>query len=276
MPDVGVVHLVRAANGLEPARRFLASYLENRAGTGHELIVVFKGFGPEGPGPEYREIFAEVPHRSMTVDDMGFDIGAYLATARTCSNRFLCFLNSFSVILAENWLRHMHDLVSRPDVGLVGASGSWESPYSNQASSQEAASSWLTYLGCAVARVRLKPHFDRFPNPHIRTNGFMIERERFLVSCRRPPSTKMDAYRFESGKRSLTQTIIRMGLKPLVVGRDGRGYEKDEWRRSETFRAGAQENLLVADNQTIAFGAADPAVRGELSRCTWGEAAAER
>lgn len=36
----------------------------------------------------------------------------------------------------------------------------------------------------------------------------------------------------------------------IVVGKDGEGYDKKEWRKSRTFRQSEQENLLVADNQT--------------------------
>ena len=42
---------------------------------------------------------------------------------------------------------------------------------------------------------------------------------------------------------------------------------------SNTFWQSNQENLLVADNQTETYRAADPAGRAELSHYAWGELA---
>src|SRR5665213_1673531 len=42
-----VVHLVRAANGIEPFRAFLESYVRHPAGLQHELVLLFKGFSSD-------------------------------------------------------------------------------------------------------------------------------------------------------------------------------------------------------------------------------------
>jgi len=55
-----------------------------------------------------------------------------------------------------------------------------------------------------------------------------------------------------------------------VAGRDGRVYGSEEWPASRTFRSGEQDNLLVADNRTEQYHAADPTRRGELARFAWG------
>lgn len=65
-------------------------------------------------------------------------------------------------------------------------------------------------------------HFDHFPNYHIRTNGFIIACDTMLKIHRGSLLTKMGAYRLESGKNSITKQIERMGLKSVVVGKDGR------------------------------------------------------
>src|SRR6185312_166977 len=89
--------------------------------------------------------------------------------------------------------------------------------------------------------------YGRFPNPHIRTNAFMIERKQFL-SLKFPAFvSKQDVYRFESGRRSLTRQILARGQKPVVVGRNGMMYEISEWRSSSTFWTGEQDNLIIAD-----------------------------
>jgi hypothetical protein len=64
-----------------------------------------------------------------------------------------------------------------------------------------------------------------------------------------------------------------MGLRPVLVGRDGRVYEMQEWDRSDTFRQSRQENLLIADNQTDAYDQASAAERAALAGHAWGELA---
>lgn len=82
--------------------------------------------------------------------------------------------------------------------------------------------------------------------------------------------TKLSAYRFESGHDSITRQVQALGLRVLVVGRDGEGYEPERWRLSNTFWRSREENLLVADNQTEAYIAADAARQAELAESAWG------
>jgi hypothetical protein len=114
-----------------------------------------------------------------------------------------------------------------------------------------------------------------FPNPHIRTNAFIIEREVFLDLVPTSITTKNETYLFESGPTSLTRQILGLGRKAVVVGRDGRNYDIDQCQNSQTFRQGDQNNLLVKDNQSRHFQAADPATRRALTEMTWGTYLAE-
>ena len=66
--------------------------------------------------------------------------------------------------------------------------------------------------------------FPPFPNPHIRSNGFLISRKRFLDLAIADIKTKYDACIFESGINSMTAQIRRQGLKAVVVGRSGEGF----------------------------------------------------
>ncbi|HVT35522.1 MAG TPA: hypothetical protein VHE37_08060, partial [Nevskiaceae bacterium] len=112
--------------------------------------------------------------------------------------------------------------------------------------------------------------FAEFPNPHLRTNGFMAARE-VLLQLRVPPiRNKDDAHRFESGVHGFTAQLKGLGLRSLLVGADGKAYEPAEWPESRTFRLGDQDNLLMADNQTRTYLAADADTRRKLSNLAWG------
>ena len=81
------------------------------------------------------------------------------------------------------------------------------------------------YIAIRIDRYLLYLYqYGRFPNPHIRTNAFMIERNRFLSLYAPAFKNKEDAYKFESGRRSMTKQIIAQELKPVVVDRNGAVY----------------------------------------------------
>jgi len=302
MKELCVVHLVRAHNHIDTLRRFLRSYQEYPGGVDHDLLVAFKGFDRPEDAAEHRELIAPHGHESLFVSDEGFDITAYQAAIRHWSGRYryFCFLNSYSEILDRDWLKKLHDKVVQPGVGIAGATGSWNSHWSN-------AVVWLRSKGSEIVKLAGKPfrapaeasapshlaqdrrrlvrdelergwnsiHFlarvDPFPNYHVRTNAFVISGELMASLASRPVRTKMDAYIFESGRKGLTRQTLLRQKRVIVVGRDGRGYEKEEWGESRTFWQANQENLLVADNQTRDYEHGTPERRSYLTSIAWGE-----
>ena len=260
--EICVVHLVRKNNGIDPFRGFLESYLEYPAGADHELLILYKGFSSDFDVAPYEELLKSTPHTFLIVSDFGFDLGSYFIAAEKCNSKYFCFLNSFCVILDKNWLLKLYHHISEPGVGLVGTTGSWGSlcprkkPYNKN---MHYMVKLVRSLTLPVLRPLIGAYFDYFPNYHIRTNGFMIARDIMLRITRAILFTKLQAFYLESGKKSITNQILKMGLKPIVVGKDGRGYEKHEWDISNTFWRGSQENLLISDNQTRKYdsGASD-------------------
>jgi hypothetical protein len=303
-----VVHLVRAANGIEPFRAFLESYTRHPAGLRHELVLLFKGFTSDRDAAPYLELADGLYAHSIYVSDQGFDLTAYRTVAERLDGSYYCFLNSFSVILAPDWLRHMYSALRAPGVGLVGATGSWGSvrsyarfvlglggPYSHVLPDRRTTAAALASI--AVRHAQAAPGSDRrtlpvvtfaatvldqahgfvsFPARHLRTTGFMIDND-VLGRVRMPKMRrKNDAYRLESGRDSITAQIERLALTARVVGRDGLAYGATDWFASRTFWQGDQENLLIADKQTTGYDQADAAVRDVLSHYAWGEFADTR
>jgi len=132
----------------------------------------------------------------------------------------------------------------------------------------------LRGLYTAKALLDMTIGFSAFPAHHLRTNGFMAERElleRVLVSRLR---RKVDTHRLESGRDGLTRAVQRAGLRALVVDRAAQCFEAEEWPQSNTFWQAGQEGLLVADNQTDSYELGDLARRRLLSSYAWGERAA--
>lgn len=273
MTDIVVAHLVRYRNGFATFHRFLHSYTRTNAGVPHRLVFILKGFGGQLEEP-FRSAIRSVQCETVHVADRGLDIASYFQAARQVMCRYVCFLNSFSEIRGHDWLAHLISPMSDPRIGLVGASGTWQSLKTNFLRAHSApAIGPLDRLIRLAKLVRygleLRPSFPDFPNPHVRTNAFLLEREQFL-RFRPPGARKLDNYRFESGITGLSRTLSHAGLGLRVVGRNGRAYAPDEWRDSQTFWTGKQENLLVADNQSNLYEKADPAMRARLRTYAWG------
>lgn len=325
---LGVVYLARAAEPTDSIQRFADSYRRHPAGIAHTLIVIFKGFNTYiNPSP-YVAAFAGLQYKSFWTTDTKVDIGNYQDVAQHYgSDATLCFLNTHSEILADNWLRIMYDALM-PEVGVVGTTATYESLRTSSELISKAV--WLTE-GMGVKRNRwLKHQFSSeltknaptwmkryraasvfskikmwrrpkiqhelhegftefwhsltaiggpyyflrewraFPNPHIRSNAFLIRADTFRA-LRNYVVTKEHAYAFESGPNNMTGQIIRSGQRAVVVDRDGEVFEIDEWPKSGTFRSGNQSGLLVHDKQTRNFMRFNSCERTTLQRMTWGD-----
>jgi hypothetical protein len=251
-----VVYLVWTPLGLDPLERFVASYRAHPSGCDHRLVLVLKGDGGGDVASRCRALASELGAECLQTPANGLDLDTYFAVAHRLRPGALCFLNSSSTILADSWLALLQRALQPPSVGLVGASGSFESALS---------------AAPRVLRPLLRRRYPPFPNPHLRTNAFMLQRELMLSLDWPTTPRKSRALELESGNRSITRQLENRGLEVLVVGRDGRRFGPDQWRWSDTFRAGTQENLLIADNRTRQYIDADPGRRAALARYAWGD-----
>lgn len=247
---IAVAYLARGAdkNWLSSCERFLNSYRSNPSGCEHSLYVIFKGFENDSDLEKAKILFGCVPHQAVFLGDDRLDIGAYIEWANMVEEELICVLNTASEILAPDWLRKLAVNLALQNVGLVGATASYES---------------LSELNSA---------FPAFPNIHIRSNAFMMSRKFFCsITEGFEIASKFDAFNFESGPKSLTRNVLAKGKEILLVGRNGRGYSPKFWAGSDTFRLGMQKNLLVSDNQTRNYLALPWNEKRELVTRTWGK-----
>lgn len=300
---VVAVYLAWAPLGAGTVQRFAESYRAHAAGVDHRLVVVFNGYEGDRRSRlnSARAAFEGIAHEEVVLAEPILDLAAYRVAAGRLGTSRCCFLNSYSTILGPNWLAHLNRALDLPGAGLVGASGSWAShrsyaryvlrlggPYAGVFSDRRAALRALVASQQheapdrqprpAVSRhleaVRTLPEWFRgfgpFPVRHIRTTGFMVAADMLVSILNAPLRTKMDTYRVESGLASLSAQVEAAGLRLFVVGRDARHFGSEEWAESRTFWRADQENLLVADRQTMGFTRSDDAQRRVLSGLAWG------
>jgi hypothetical protein len=227
-----------------------------------EIAVVYLAYLPYGPEPverflaSYEAHDAEVDHElvvvrkgegpevegQLTAPADCLDLGTYIWVARNYEAQRYLFLNTSSEILVDGWLKKMNRHLGG-DVGIVGATGS--------------------HGGSVNGRIRA-------PNPHVRTNAFMLERGLMLdLDWQEPIVEKQDAYDVEHGPKSLTTQIRDRGLEAVLVGRDGKGYPCGQWSESRTFCLAEQENRMIEDNATRRYMNNHHTGRYKLSRFAW-------
>ena len=304
MSDLAVVHLVWAPLGTAPLRRFLESYARHSAGVEHRLLIVYNGFDAgQDLGPWQSELEG-VAHEALRLEEPVLDLAAYRDVAERVPAKRYCFLNSYSVVKVDGWLELLSRTLDSPGVGLVGVTGSWASQlshvrfdlrlggvYSRLYEDRARTQLRLREVDAHAARpmrlvgkiahklktgremLRRCVSFERFPAHHVRTNGFIVERDVWMSIRAGALRRKLDVYVLESGRRSVTRQVEAMGLSAVVVGRDGRAYVESEWAESNTFWQRDQENLIIADNQTATYQDGDRELRTILSQFAWGQAA---
>jgi hypothetical protein len=303
MPDLALVHLVRKANGPEPFREFLESYRAVGAGAEHDLVLLLKGFDSEREANETAALAGGLEAQRLYVDDAGFDVGAYFTATDRLEHARVCFVNSFTTARAPGWLGMLESALSLPNTGIAGATGSWAShwswlrfnlglstPYREAFPSRSWAQTqimrltpdtrrvlapiWARHL---VATILVLPffvgRFGQFPAAHVRTNGFIVERELMRSLERTHVRRKYDAFVVEGGLKSLTRQIEELGLRPVLAGADQRVYDVQDWPGSGVFWQRGQENVLLEDNQTRAYRDADLDLRTFFARLAWGSEA---
>lgn len=247
--SVAVVYLARGQGDdyLKHFERFIDSYKSMDAGVGHRLYIIFKGFADRAARRRAEEIFGGIEFSAVETNDVRFDIGAYTESLPSISEEFVCFLNTYSEVASRSWLRKLIDNLRLPGVGLVGATGSYESLNT------------------------INRGFPAFPNPHLRTNAFAMrsaDAREILESYE--IHSKLDTFFIESGYESITRRILSLGLTCLIVGADGRGFSPPQWLQSGTYRLGLQENLLVSDNYTREYLTLSASERLTLAAGSWG------
>ena len=298
-----VVHIVRAVNGIESLREFAAALRAHPPGVEHELVLAMKGFASMAQAAPWIEEAADLYPEIEFFPDVGIDLGLFFAAAARLRRSRYCFVNSHTRPVVAGWLAKLDAALALPEVGMVGATGSWSSSHS-----------WLMYsmglpsfyrsvlppirearrllleidleqlriekrsqLDSLRTRLRLLSQlpeellaFEPFPTPHFRNTTLMVSHEVLRAMRLFVVRNKLDTYVLESGSLNIARQVMGMGLRALVVDYSGAVYEPGEWYRSGTYWQGEQERLLSIDNRTLCYERGGIERRRLLASLAWG------
>lgn len=284
--SVAICFLARGGDGgLAALEAFAESWHRNPPGYANcRLYIVSKNWGAEIAAVQ-KIAFSLNAEVIDVVDDSGFDWGAYFRALPSLKEDHVCFLNTHSRIAKDNWLSMLMQHALKPDVGVAGCTANWRTmartafsilPIAKDFARRNGIGrgvfyffkAWALLLACYPKHV----FYPRFPNPHLRSNAFVMRRDLFAEFATRNtiPVTKHDALLLENGRNGLTRFVKKKGLKALVVNDAGEGFDTDRYPESRTFFNPAREAYLVADNQTRFYKGSDIWQRRISEILSWG------
>jgi hypothetical protein len=176
-----VAHLVWGPLGLSHLERFVESYRAHDAGHPHELVAIINNVD-DNLCASARRVLADVPHRALVLESPALDIDAYRrVTTEIVADGYL-FLNSYSRILASGWAAQYVSALRAPDVGVVGAGGSYRSireynPWRPLHGPLPLYKLLPLYASTTLRSWEARLRFPATPCPHVRTNAFAMTSE---------------------------------------------------------------------------------------------------
>ena len=278
--NISVVYLIWVPYGVELLNRFLQSYQQFPAGAAHQLVFLINGVNEENDATPFIEEINQwnIPYE-VFFKKKGQDLEAYAWIAPQLISDYIMFLNSSSQIKATAWLEKMTRHLNHTTPALIAPTASnmsyYDAVFENHSWKWNAglnvAQNIATYKLLLKALFYWRWLFPRFPNPHIRTSAFLIERQLLLKLNIGKVSKKIEAYRLENGYHSITRRLQKMGHPILIVDNAGKAYPINQWKNAGVFWTGNQENLLISDKQTEMYEGADEATKIRLNQQAWGK-----
>ncbi|MDD3419001.1 MAG: hypothetical protein PHE78_00205 [Candidatus Gastranaerophilales bacterium] len=286
---IEVVYLSRGSDyGLSAFLEFLDAYKKYSAGVEHKLTVIAKGW--ENKKEEYERLTFLSKENGINIFDLsddGLDLGAYIRFAKISESDNLFFFSTSTVINANNWLLFFYNVIKnkhRNKYLLLGPNGSWESPAENnmlllknilfkKISILKKLRRIIKLLLNPTNIVYFKSSYLNFPNYHIRTNCFLVDRKIFLKYAEsiKFPSSKADTYAMEHGNKSLTKWFLNKGYNVGVINSDGELFPPEKWDKSGTFRTPDGCKSITQDKHSKIYYNATLLQKRTLEKAAWGK-----
>ena len=245
-----VVYLISAYDNRENLKQFINNYLKFDAGSKHELVICFKNFDKQDDIFKIGEL--KLINYTEFLDNNKFndyDWGSYRRISKKYYDKIIFFMNCHCRPLVNNWLRHFKN--NYTEKTLLGPAGSYESMV-NSALKGKHSKSKIKSIFYAISNL---VDFPLFPNPHIRSNCFMISASNFLDLKLNKfyKYKKKGTWINESGRMGMTNQLKRKKFNIYVINSDGNKFKENEWQKSDTYALNKQSKLIIEDKFSLIF-----------------------
>lgn len=253
MKLIRVVYLANYKEGIYSLKRFLKHYKIYRSGMRHELIVCFKNFYKNTNIIQWKKVLnknIKYKYKKVFIDNYkidDYDWGSYRRIAKKNKNKIIFFLNSHSYPIKNNWLKLITKHYKKKS--LVGCTASYASLSSSFFSYPKYYR--MNFLKSLIYGFFNLFRFPIFPNPHIRSNAFLIKGLDFLsLKLTDLFQYKLQTNMSESGWLGMTRQLKKKKFRIILANSKGEGYLEPTWIKSEVFSYKNQDNLIISDNRT--------------------------
>ena len=225
--------------------RFIKNYQKYPAGTNHELLICFKLIN-EKKFIKLRKLLKHIKYTEYIdpseVND--YDFGSYKRVAQKYSNRPIMFLSSHSYPVVNFWLKKL--IKNFKTNMLIGTTASYESILSSLNIKK-----FYKLFSFLNKKLQYSKKFNSFPNPHVRTTGFLIKGKDFTSFIKNKKfSNKEDCWMAESGKNNLTSFFKNKNFKILIINSDGEKFTEKNWEKSKTYCSASVSKSIISDKHT--------------------------
>ena len=262
-----VVYLANEPLGIKYLEEFIANYQIFRSGFDHDLVICFKGFSEKKLSIWENSIKINYIKFDDSNQNNDFDIGSFVRIAKKYSDRHILFLGTYTKPVTNDWLKiFLNHYKKNSIVGATASCASLASMFLNFFFEQHTIFQQIRWGLYHLIHVKL------FPNPHIRTTGFFIKGKDFLsvnFDLKKFTNKKNTNY-FESGRRGLSNQLLKKGFDLIIVNSDNRSFKIHEWKNSQTYCLGNQEKLLFTDNRTEEYKNSSIKEKEKRAKFCWG------
>jgi len=261
-----VCYLFTSFDKIESFKDFLSNYKKFSSGLDHKLIICFKLLD-ETRINHLQKMITNINFTSFIdpIKKNDFDFGSYNRVAQIYPENQILFMNSHSYPICDNWLSKL--INNSGENTLIGTSGSYESILDSLKLKKKY--KFFTYI---YKKIIFKRIFNNFPNPHIRTSSFLIKGQIFLnYMSNKKINNKVDAWRIESGKDSLTNYFKLMNYYIYIINSDGDKFVEKDWKLSEIYNYLKQSKSIISDKHTRRYDTLNENDRQLSRKRVWGE-----
>ncbi len=267
MKNIIVVYLISIYDKREYLLNFIKNYKNFNSGEAHDLLICFKNFKKDDPIFDFDQL-KELKHIKFFDNNNfnDFDWGSYERIAKTYSDKIIFFMNCHSYPVKNNWLKTFAE--NYDDKSIIGPGGSFESMVNSALNGIHTNDKFKSYLYALSNFLK----FPMFPNPHLRSNCFMILSNNFLKFNlnKKYKHKKIGTWINESGRNGMTNFFKKKKFKIYVVNSDGLKFSEVNWPKSDTYACKNQDKLIISDKFSRIFHNADSIQRERIKDYIWG------
>ena len=263
--NILVCYLITKFDDENTLLTFLENYKNFKSGYPHELLICFKLFNKDRL-EIFRKLLININHTEFIDENINndFDLGSYSRVALKYPSRHIFFLNSYSYPICDNWLNII--IKNYVKNSILATSASYESFLSSI--KLKKLYKIFHYL---IKLIQYKKLFYPFPNPHIRTTGFLLYAKDFIdFYNNKKCQNKHDAWKLESGRDSLTNFFLKKKFPVKLINSDGNSFKIDNWINSNTYCYLEKSKLIISDKHTRKYEVLNNSEKKLYQKNVWG------